>query len=213
MKIIVYHDTVCPFCRIGQHNLQLAIQQWDGEFVQVEYRAFFLNPTIPPEGYDFIPYMQAKFNGRISLEQAFDGPRRLGEQVGLRFNMEKISQAPNSTLSHCLIALTPPESREAMIEDVYAAYFEHGQDIGDIEVLLDIGQKHGLDGGKLRAELEGETMRPQVEAEAAQAHQLGITGVPFFIINDKYAFSGAQPPEVILNLLRQVARQEKGEPA
>lgn len=211
MKITVYHDTVCPFCRLGQHNLHLARPQWDGEPLQIEYRAFFLNPAIPPEGYDFIPYMQAKFNDRISLEQALDGPRRMGEAVGLRFNMDKISKAPNSTLSHCLIALAPETIREAIIKDVYAAYFEHGQDIGDMEVLLQLGQKHGLDREKLRVELEGETARPQVEAEAEQAHQLGISGVPFFIINDQYAFSGAQPPEVILNILRQVAAQEQGE--
>jgi predicted DsbA family dithiol-disulfide isomerase len=157
--------------------------------------------------------MQAKFNGQISLEQAFDGPRRLGQEVGIVFNMDKITKAPNSLLSHCLIALAPPEVREALIEDVYAAYFEHGQDIGDRETLVQIGQRHGLSVDRLRLELTGEAVRAEVEAEARQAHRLGISGVPFFIINDKYAFSGAQPPEVILNVLRQVAQREKGEQA
>jgi predicted DsbA family dithiol-disulfide isomerase len=185
--------------------LQRSLQKWHGEPIQVDYQAFFLNSSIPPEGYDFIPYMQAKFNGRISLRDAFDGPRRMGESVGLVFNMEKISKAPNSTLSHCLISLAPEAVREVLIDDIYAAYFEHGQDIGDIETLLQLGQKHGMDADRLRVDLTGETARQQVEAQAQRAHQLGISGVPFFLINNKYGISGAQPPDVILNALRQIA--------
>ena len=191
--------------------MQRSLQDWHGEPVQVEYRAFFLNPTIPPEGYDFIPYMQAKFNGRVSLEQAFDGPRRVGEAVGLVFNLDKITKAPNSTLSHCLIALANPDIREQVVEAVYAAYFEHGLDIGDGETLIQIGKNFGMDENRLRVDLGAETVRAQVEAEAREAGQLGVSGVPFFVINDKYAFSGAQPPEVILNTLRKVAKLERGE--
>ncbi len=179
--------------------------------MQVVYRAFFLNPTIPPEGYDFIVYMEAKFNGRVSLEQAFEGPRRMGEAAGLVFSMDKISKAPNSTLSHCLIAIAPADIREQVIEAVYAAYFEHGQDIGDIETLIQIGKKFGMNENRLRVDLSAETVRAQVEAEAREASRLGVSGVPFFIINDKYAFSGAQTPDVIINTLLQVVKLERGE--
>jgi len=207
MKITVYHDTVCPFCRIGKRHLQQALQQWQGEPVQVEYRAFFLNPSIPPEGVDFLPYMQAKFNGRVDLRQALDGPRRMGEAARLTFHMDKITKAPNSTLSHCLIALAPPEFREQVIEQVYAAYFEHGQDIGDIETLIQIGKKFEIEEDSLRRDLTSETVRAQVEAEAREAVRLGISGVPCFIINDKYVFSGAQPPEVITQILQKVTKE------
>jgi len=191
--------------------LQRSLQLWHGEPVQVEYRAFFLNASIPPEGYDFVPYMQAKFDGRISLQEAFDTPRRMGAAVGLTFNMEKIRKAPNTALSHALIALAPDSVREALIDDIYAAYFEHGQDIGDLETLLQLGKKHGLDVDRLRVDLTGKTARAQVEAEVREAQQIGVRGVPFFIVNDKYAFSGAQPPETILNVLRQVVAREKEE--
>lgn len=177
----------------------------------MEYRAFFLNPSIPPEGYDFIAYMQAKFNGRISLEQAYESPSRMGEAVGLTFNMEKIQKAPNSTLSHCLIALAPEDKRDEVIDAVYAAYFEHGRDIGDPEVLVGIGETLGMDAGQLRVKLVAEEVRRQVEAEAQQSLQMGIRGVPFFIVNEKYAFSGAQLPEVITNVLHEVQEREKGE--
>jgi predicted DsbA family dithiol-disulfide isomerase len=191
--------------------LQRSLQNWTGEPVTVEYRSFFLNPSIPPEGYDFIPYMQAKFNGRISLEQAFEAPRRMGESIGLTFNMEKIQKAPNSTLSHCLIALAPEDKRDEVIEAVYAAYFERGQDIGDLEVLVSIGNMLGMDAGQLRVQLGAEEVRKQVEAEAQQSLQMGIRGVPVFIVNGKYAFSGAQQPEVITNVLHEVQERGKGE--
>jgi len=190
--------------------LQRSLQEWQGEPVEVTYRAFFLNPSIPPEGFDFIPYMQAKFNGRVDIKDALDGPRRMGEAVGLTLNMDKITKAPNSTLSHCLIALAPPDIREQVIEQIYAAYFEHGQDIGDVETLIQIGEKFGMSEDSLRVGLSGEAVRAQVEAEAREASRLGISGVPFFIVNEKYAFSGAQPPEAIVNVLRRVAGQEKG---
>lgn len=187
--------------------MQRSLQDWQGEPVQVEYRAFFLNPSIPPEGYDFIPYMQAKFNGRVDLKDALDGPRRMGEAAGLAFHMDKITKAPNSTLSHCLIALAPPDIREQVIEQVYAAYFEHGQDIGAIETLVQIGKQFGMEEDSLRRGLADEMVRARVEAEAQDAHRLGISGVPFFVINDKYAFNGAQPPEVITQILEKVAKE------
>ena len=177
----------------------------------MEYRAFFLNASIPPEGYDFIPYMQAKFNGRISLEQAFETPRRMGDAVGLTFNMEVIQKAPNSTLSHCLIALAPEDKRDEVIEAVYAAYFEHGQDIGDLEVLVSIGDMLGMDAGQLRVHLGAGEVRRQVEIEAQQSLKMGIRGVPFFVVDGKYAFSGAQPTEVITNVLHEVQERGKGE--
>ena len=190
--------------------MQRSLQAWTGEPVSVTYRAFFLNANIPDQGYDFVPYMLAKFAGRVSLEQAFEGPRRMGEPLGMVFNMDKIGKAPNTTLSHCLIALTPEEAREALIEDVYAAYFEFGQDIGDPETLVQIGVRHGLEETALRTGLNNSELRRQVQAEAEQAFQLGISGVPFFVINGKYGFSGAQPPEVILNVFEQVIQKEKG---
>ena len=189
--------------------MQRSLQTWSGEPVSVTYRAFFLNADLPEQGYDFVPYMLAKFAGRISLEQAFEGPRRMGEPLGMIFNMDKIRKAPNTTLSHCLIALAPEDIRPAVIEDIYAAYFEHGQDIGDLETLIAIGVRHGMDDTALRSDLNSQELRSQVQAEAEQAYKLGISGVPFFVINGKYGFSGAQPPEVILNILQQVVQKEK----
>lgn len=211
MKITIYQDTVCPFCRIGKRHLQQALENWQEEPVSLEYCSFFLDPHIPAEGYEFVPYMQAKFRGRMSIQQAFDAPRRMGEPAGLVFNMEKITRAPNTLLSHALILLAPAASQAALIDDIYAAYFEHGQDIGSLETLIQIGVQHGLDEAALRRDLPGDDVKQKIEAQISQAQALGIHAVPFFIVNDRYAFSGAQPPEVITRVLHQVLEKEKAQ--
>jgi predicted DsbA family dithiol-disulfide isomerase len=204
MRIDVFHDTACPWCRIGKQNLKLALEQWQGEPVEVHYHSFFLNPAIPPEGHEFLPYMSAKGGGTIAPEQFFAGPRDAGAQAGLTFNFEKITRAPNTMLSHRLIALAPDAQREALIDAVYAAYFEHGQDIGDLDVLVNIAAAHGMDPADTRHALEGDVMHDQVLAQVQQAQQLGVSGVPFFVFNNALAFSGAQPPEIILRVMAQV---------
>ncbi len=204
MQIDLFHDTACPWCRIGKRHLQLALAQWDSEPAQVRYRTFFLNERIPAAGEDFKPYMQAKVGGRVPLEQMFAGPRQAGERVGLRFDFEAITRAPNTLLSHRLIALAPDSARKAVIDAVYAAYFEHGRDIGNLDVLLDVAAAAGLDRDALRELLLGDAATEQVHADARWAQQAGIRGVPFFIVDGKYAWSGAQPPDAIIQMLRQI---------
>ncbi len=204
MRIDIYHDTVCPWCRIGKKNLKLALEQWGGE-AEIYYHTYFLNPDIPPEGTDFKRYMSAKGGGQVPLENWFDAPRRMGEAVDLEFHFEKISRAPNSLLSHRLIMLTPGEKQEAMIDAIYDAYFRDGRDIGQLDVLIDIAAAQGLEAQSLRSRLLSDEAREQVEQEASEAQTMGITGVPFFILDQKYAFSGAHPPERIVSVLQQAS--------
>lgn len=207
MRIDVYHDTACPWCRIGKAHLQQALAQWEGEPVEVQYHTFFLNPSIPAEGHDFREYMTAKGGGQVPMEGWFARPREMGAKAGLTFNFEKIRHAPNTLLSHRLIAITPEDQREAMIDAVYAAYFEDGRNIGDIEVLVALAAAHGMDTDDVRARLASDEAEQQVLADAAYGQQLGVTGVPFFVFENKYAFSGAQPPEAILQVMNRVIEE------
>ncbi|MEO0564647.1 MAG: DsbA family oxidoreductase [Chloroflexota bacterium] len=207
MQIDVYHDTACPWCRIGKAHLQQALEQWDGEPVEVRYHTFFLNASIPPEGYNFREYMTAKGGGQVPMEGWFDRPREMGAQVGVTFNFEKIEHAPNTLLSHRLIALAPEDQREAVIDAVYAAYFEGGRNIGDLEVLVEIASSQGMDADEVRARLETDEAEQQVLADAARGQQLGVTGVPFFVFENRYGFSGAQPPAVILQMMQQIQEE------
>jgi predicted DsbA family dithiol-disulfide isomerase len=150
--------------------------------------------------------MRSKGGGSIPLEYFFQAPAEKGAVVGLRFNFEAITRAPNSLLSHELAALTPLPQQPAVLESIYAAYFEHGLDIGSLEVLLDIARQHNLDRDTVQAQLENHTARAQVMEEIRQAQALGIQGVPFFVFNRRYGLSGAQPPEMILQAM-QAAEQ------
>ena len=207
MQIDLFSDTVCPWCRIGKRHLELALQEWDGEPAAVRYRSFFLDPTIPPEGRDFRGHMTAKGGGRVPLEQFFAAPRERGAAVGLTFNFEAIERAPNTMLSHRLAYLAPEATRGALLDALYAAYFEFGRDIGDAAVLADVAQAAGLDGPTIAAALVGDEGTAEVMADVAFAQQVGISGVPFFIFNGKYAFSGAQPVAMIRRVLAQAAAQ------
>lgn len=204
MRIDVFQDTVCPWCRIGKAHLQQALDQWDST-AEVVYRPFFLDPTIPPEGRDFEAHMLAKGGGRMTLEDFFERPRQMGAAVGLTFNFEAIQRAPNTLLSHQLIELTPAERQEALIDDLYAAYFEHGQDIGALDVLVDIATGHDWAADDIRQRLTAGEGREAVLAQVQKARQLGITGVPFFVLGGTFGLSGAQPPQVILQALEQAA--------
>ena len=208
MRIDLFSDVVCPWCRIGKRHLELALAEWaaePAEPVTVVYRSFFLDPTIPPEGADFRGHMTAKGGGRVPLEQFFAAPRERGAAVDLTFNFEAIGKAPNTLLSHRLVYIAPEAKRGALLDALYAAYFEFGRDVGDLDVLVDVAAAAGLDADETRTQLAGDAGTAEVLADIEFARQVGISGVPFFIFNDRLAFSGAQPPEVILRVLQQAS--------
>ena len=209
MHIDIYTDTVCPWCRIGWRHFELALERWQGEPVTVAHHPFFLNPDVPPEGYDFLPYMTEKFQGRMTPEALFAGPTEAGKRVGLTFRFDKVGKSPNTLLSHRLIALAPADKRDAIVKAIYDAYFEFGRDIGQLDVLADIAAENGLDREAVRAALAGDAAEAQVLAEVEQARQLGIQGVPFFVLDNRFAFSGAQPPEVMLRAMQQTVDQRQ----
>ncbi len=208
MEIELFHDTVCPWCRLGKRHLQLALEDWAGEPVHVTYRSFFLNPDIPTEGHEFRPYMEAKGGGQMPLEGFFAAPRERGEAVGITFNFEDIEVAPNTLLSHRLINYTPEAEREAMVDRIYTAYFEDGRNIGDLDTLVEIAVEAGMSEADVRAYLESDAGEAAVMADMALAREMGVSGVPFFVFNRKYAFSGAQPPEMIRQVVEQVAAED-----
>lgn len=208
LRIDIFHDTVCPWCRIGKRNLAVALEQLTAENNPVEadihYRSFYLQPNLPEEGKEFRSVMMAKGDGQIPLEMFFDGPRKAGEAVGLRFNFEAITRAPNTTRSHQLIFLVDETHRAELVEALYVAYFENGEDISDLNVLSRIAGEHGLDPEQTRRDIENGLMRDEVMADIAFAQQVGISGVPLFIFNNKYAVSGAQPVAVMKKVIQQI---------
>jgi predicted DsbA family dithiol-disulfide isomerase len=208
ITVDLFEDFVCPWCRIGRANLARAIEQWEGPAVVVRHRPFMLDPTIPPEGNDFRAHMEHKFGGRGSIDEMHEYVANAGSKAGLTFNFDKIRHAPNTLRAHRLVELAPESARESMAKELFDRYFEHGQDIGDAEVLADIARAHGMDEQIAYSLLSGEAATASIAASMREAQQLGITGVPFFVVDDQYGVSGAQPPEVLLQVLGMTTEAE-----
>lgn len=203
MYIDVFHDTVCPWCRIGKAHLDAALAEWDGAAPTVRFRPFLLDPAAPPEGRDFRAHLAGRYGGEQALPRLFDGPRRAGAAVGLRFEFERIARGPNTLLSHLLVAQAPAGEAQARVVDaLYAAYFEEGRDIGDRETLAQLGAGAGLDEAAVRRAFDDEGELAAVREAAADARAGGITGVPVFVFAERTALSGAAPPAAILRAMR-----------
>lgn len=208
MHIDVFQDTVCPWCRIGKKHLADALAQWEGEPVEVRFHPFLLQPAMPAEGADFRQHMAA-IKGDANLDPMFGRVCAAGEACEVNFDFGKVQRAPNTLLSHCLIAVAPPERQSEIVDAIFRAYFEEGRDIGDLETLLDIAEEQhlGVERAELAEALSDEQLQQQIAAEAAWISRQGITGVPFFVIDETYGLSGAQPAETLLAAIRHAASE------
>lgn len=207
MIIDIFQDNVCPWCRIGKANLFRALAERGGETPQIRWRAYMLDPTVPKEGLPFMSTMQQKYGPQFSKEGMLGRVVMAGAAVGLTFDFDKVEYMPNTRLSHELIALVPDESKAGLVEAFHRAYFEQGRNIGDRAVLLEIAAEAGLPSAELGSRLDLGEGSAQVEEDLSMARRLGITGVPFFIIGNKYALSGAQPPEAFLKVFRRLEEE------
>ncbi|USG63394.1 DsbA family oxidoreductase [Brevibacillus ruminantium] len=204
MIIEIFQDTICPWCRIGKKHLFDALKQWNGEAVEIRYRAFQLNPDTPKEGVPFLEYMSSMKGGPDAAKQMVQHAANAGAASGVPFQFEKVTMWPNTLASHQLIKLAPPEKQTEVVDAVYRAYFEEGKDIGQAEVLLSIASALGMDQNETKQRLEKGEGLEEIEADLQYAQELEITGVPFFVIDRKLALSGAHPVENFLKAFQQV---------
>lgn len=203
MKIEVFQDTVCPWCRIGKQHLFQALEDWKEEPVEIHFRSFLLDPTTPQAGRPYSDLAE-KFGSEARVQEMHDRICEAGEACGLDFAFHKVGRIPNTRLSHQLIQVTPSDLQAAVSDAVAAAYFEQGRDIGDLEVLLDAAEAVGLNRSETREKLARGDGLQAVETDLAFAQNAGISGVPMFIFNDRYGLSGAQPVEVFVQALEKI---------
>jgi predicted DsbA family dithiol-disulfide isomerase len=181
----------------------------------VRFRPYRLDPTVPKGGMDRDAYMTAKFgkNGGISEAQRVIAAE--GAKEGIEFDFAAIRRMPNTLDSHRLIRWAELTGvQDDVVERLFAAYFENGQDIGDIRVLADIADLSGMEGAQIADRLESDQDTALVEREDKLAHEMGVTGVPAMIFANKVAASGAREPEVLAMVidkaLEMSAQQEAG---
>ncbi|MEQ8708625.1 MAG: DsbA family oxidoreductase [Rhodospirillales bacterium] len=209
MKLDIVVDTICPWCFIGKRRLEEAMEGLAGEAVEIRCRPFVRTPDLPDGGIDRQTYLSTKFGGEHRAERVYDSIRRAGQGNGIDFAFDRIQRTPNSVDSHRLIRFAErhasPDACEAMVEQLFEAYFLEGRDIGDLAVLTEIGVAAGLDREALSAYLASDEDRAEIYRENAEAHRLGVTGVPCFILDDKYAIAGAQEAEVLRRMFQTAA--------
>lgn len=208
MKIDVYHDIACPWCRIGKANLETALSEWTGEPVTVNWQPFLLDRDVPNDGVSVPEFYKAKF-GAENLNSMFDRVKTAGRSAGVEFNFERGIRAPSQD-AHRLIWLAPDDAKQAVLEGLHRAYFNEGQNVADLDTLADIAAAAGMDRVQTLARLQSEEGKAETAAGIEHGMRLGITGVPFFIFDDTYALSGAQPPTTLLSAMQQTvaARQQ-----
>jgi predicted DsbA family dithiol-disulfide isomerase len=211
MQIDIFSDTICPWCFIGKRRLERALAERPQESPEIRWRAFQLNPGMPPEGMERQAYLELKFGGAERAEQVYSAVRAAGEQEGIEFAFERMTRTPNTIQSHRLIHFAGDKGRQdATVKALFEAYFLEAQDIGDTAVLLAAARQAGLDESETEAFLAGDEHREAVLAEDALARRSGVQGVPCFIFEGKYAISGAQEPQVfhqVFDILRENAAE------
>lgn len=215
ITVDVISDVVCPWCYIGQKRLARALESAPDVAVEVRWRPFQLDPTVPAEGLDRKEYMIAKFGSAERMRELNANVQQAAADDGIAFAFDAIETAPNTLDAHRLIrwaGAEGPAMQTDIVARLFSAYFEEGRNIGDRKVLSDIAHKAGMDRAIVDALLAGDADREAVSDEIATAQQMGVTGVPCFILENRYAVIGAQDAAQLVDALREVsAAKAKGE--
>ncbi|MCB1380082.1 MAG: DsbA family oxidoreductase [Alphaproteobacteria bacterium] len=205
--IDVVSDVICPWCFLGKRRLYKALGQIDDLAVTVRWRPFALDPSLPPEGMDRQDYLTRKF-GAERLATLHDPLIAAGEAEGVPYRFDRIRRTPNTVDAHRLIRWAhTAERQDAVVERLFMSYWNEGQDISDHTVLASCAADAGLNRDQITGLLAGGTDTDAVKAEMAHATQIGVTGVPTFILGQRYALVGAQPADVLADAIRRVAGQ------
>jgi len=208
ITIDVVSDVVCPWCYLGQKRLDRAIAATPEIDVAVNWRPYQLDPTIPAGGVDRQKYMLAKFGDPARIAQAHQRLVGLGSAEGIDFAFEAIRIAPNTLDAHRIIRWAGAAGdgvQDRVVRRLFRLNFEEGADIGDQAVLADAAAEAGMDEAVVRTLLPTGADVEAVKAEIATASRMGITGVPCFLIEGRYAVMGAQDAEVLADAIRRVA--------
>jgi len=209
IKIEVVSDVVCPWCYIGKRRLEKALDQLKDRFdFDVVYSPFELNPDMPLEGRNQKEYLTQKFGGETKYGQITNHVTKVAAGEGLNFNFINQHVSPNTRNAHRIIWFAKSKGKQLELKEaLMKAYFEQGIDLSKNENLAQIAAQAGLDYKDVIALLESEEGLAEVVFAEQRNYQRGVTGVPFYIINNKYGISGAQPAEAFIETLTNIGSE------
>ena len=208
LQIDIVSDVVCPWCYIGKRRIENALALASDVPVHINWRPFFLNPWVPPEGISRDEYLTAKFGSPEAYKGIAGRVVAAASEEGLEYRPELVRRQPNTTDCHRLIHWAEAKGKSAeMKQRLMELYFRDGGDLTDVNVLVQAAADCGLDAEDVRRRLSTDEDVALISGQAKEAADKGISGVPTFVFAQKYAVSGAQPPDQLARAIRQVPRR------
>jgi predicted DsbA family dithiol-disulfide isomerase len=213
-KIDIVSDVMCPWCVVGYKNLETALSELKDEIkAEITWHPFELNPDMPIEGQDLNQHLMQKYN--LTEQQGDENRKNMleaGQRAGFTFNFDGKRIMINSFDLHRLLTWARKEGKQTELKlAFFEAHFTNLKYLNQLDTLLDVVASVGLDKAIARDILQSDQYAQEVSQEQAQFKQLGITSVPTFIINDKYAITGGQPSDSFIQAFKQIS-QEQAEP-
>lgn len=211
MEIAIWSDYVCPFCYIGKRRLEQALEKSGfASQANIVLKSYQLDASTPEVVEESIYESLARKYG-TSEDQAKSMTANVVEQaktVGLDYNFDQLRSA-NTARAHRLVKWADTQGKgNALGERLLKAYFIEARNINDKDVLIQLAEEMGLDASGARDVVNSNQFFPEIQIDQTEAAQIGIRGVPFFVLNNKYAISGAQPEEVFIEAIEKVAQEE-----
>jgi predicted DsbA family dithiol-disulfide isomerase len=201
MKIKVFADTICGWCFIGQARLDKALKIFPKTKFEIEHVPFQLNPDMPKEGIERDKYLEIKFGGKKFAQPMYDQMTSEAKKEGLNFNLNDIKKTPNTVFSHLLIKLAEQSNKHNEIKErIYQSYFIEGLDIGDKEILINIGKEFNINADVINDFFNLKNIE-EVNSYISVAREKEINGVPFFEIGTDF-ISGAQSSTNLENAIK-----------
>ncbi len=202
----ILSDPICPWCYIGKAKLDCALEARPDHGLDIFWRPFQLNPEMPAAGMDRTTYLETKFGGPENARNFYDRIRDAAEDAGLAVRFDRIARTPNTFDAHRLIRWARSDGyQQAVVDALFIRYFEQGEDIGDRSVLMDVAESLGMDTDLLARLYAEDADRDLLTNEEALARQMGVTGVPTFILGEKFALVGAQETKAWFEVLDRLA--------
>lgn len=207
LDIDVVSDPVCPWCYVGKRRLERALAQRPELEVTLRWQPFQLNPDMPREGRNRQEYYREKF-GTERADMLLAGLKDTGAEEGIAFGSDADAMAPNTLSAHVLMYWADADERidaDELAEKLFHAHHVACEDIGDHEVLTRIAAEVGMNESEVAGRLAAGDDEAVVQERIAHSAALGVTGVPFYIVNGKYGISGAQPADILVSAFDQIA--------
>jgi predicted DsbA family dithiol-disulfide isomerase len=208
MRIDVWADLVCPWCFIGKRRLQQALEKADYDDVQIVHRAFQLDPNASTRSEPTIDHLATKYG--VPREQALQMMSEVtdvADSQGLHYQLDRTMTGNTRDVHRFVlwVQATNPDAAQPLLADLYSGYFERGERIFTIDDLVPFAERHALDASEMRTVLEGRDYLGDIAADQGMARDLGATGVPFFVFNQKVGLSGAQPVPAFVQAMEQAS--------